>query len=111
MALLQLLKAGYTLVAADSTQNLVYIPITDTLTMPLRAANSWDIAALNEILIEKDYGASFPGYRILDVGAYNGDTPLFFAAYGAEKVIAAEPAPDNYASPGKILPILLIASA
>jgi len=76
---------------------LAFIAITKALVLPLRAANSWDIAALNEILIEKDYGASFPGYRILDVGAYNGDTPLFFAAYGAEKVIAAEPAPDNYA--------------
>ena len=97
VALLRLLKAGYPLVDVDSAQNLVYIAITEALILPLRAANSWDIAALNEILIEKDYGSSFPGYRILDIGAYNGDTPLFFAAHGAEKVIAAEPAPDNYA--------------
>jgi len=84
-------------VGVNSAGNLVYIAITDTLTLPLRAANSWDIAALSETLIEKDYGSSFLGYRILDVGAYNGDTPLFFVAHGAEKVIAAEPAPDNYA--------------
>lgn len=97
VALLRLLKAGYPLVNVDSAQNLVYIAINEALILPLRAANSWDIAALNEILIEKDYGSSFPGFHILDVGAYNGDTPLFFAAHGAQKVIAAEPAPDNYA--------------
>ncbi len=97
VALLRLLEAGYPLLSVDSVQNLVYIAISDGLTLPLRAADSWDIAALNEILIEKDYGSSFPGYRILDVGGYNGDTPLFFAAHGAEKVIAAESAPDNYA--------------
>jgi len=97
VALLRLLKAGYTLVSADPAQNTIFMAIHSNLVLPLRASDSWDIATLNEILIEKDYGTSFPGYRILDIGAYNGDTPLFFAAYGAEKVIAAEPAPDNYA--------------
>jgi FkbM family methyltransferase len=85
------------LVSVDSTLNTLSIAIASDLIVSLRSGDSYDLGCLNELLIEKDYGTAFPGYRILDVGAYIGDTPLFFAAHGAQKVIAAEPAPDNYA--------------
>jgi FkbM family methyltransferase len=97
ITLLRILKAGYPLVSADSTLNTLSIAIAPDLIVSLRSRDSYDVVCLNELLIEKEYGTAFPGYRILDVGAYNGDTPLFFAAHGAQKVIAAEPAPDNYA--------------
>ncbi len=95
--LLRLLKAGYPLVSADPSRNTLAIAITPALVLSLRASDSSDTVSLSELLIDKEYGTSFPGYRIVDVGAYIGDTPLFFAAHGAEKVIAAEPTPDNYA--------------
>ncbi len=95
--LLRILKAGYPLVSVDSTLNTLSIAIASDLIVSLRASDSYGVGCLNELLIEKDHGTAFPGYRILDVGAYIGDTPLFFAAHGAQKVIAAEPAPDNYA--------------
>ena len=87
--LLRLLKAGYPLVSVDSTLNTLSIAIASDLIVSLRASDSYGVGCLNELLIEKDHGTAFPGYRILDIGAYNGDTPLFFAAHGAEKVIAA----------------------
>jgi hypothetical protein len=78
-ALLRLLKAGYPLVSVDSTLNTLSITIASDLIVLLRP---YDVGCLNGLLIEKEYGTAFPGYRILDVGAYIGDTPLFFAAHG-----------------------------
>lgn len=94
-ALLWLLKAGYAILSANADSGGLSIAITDNLNLQVRGIE--DFGLLNEVLVEKVYGSAFPAYRILDIGAYVGETSLFFAAFGAEKVIAAEPAPDNYA--------------
>jgi len=50
---------------------------------------------LGEIFIDKMYGEpSCEGAVVIDVGAFIGDTPLFFASRGAKRVIAFEPIPQ-----------------
>ncbi len=94
---LRLYEAGYTPVAIDAEKNALTIEMAPGVRYMAHVADTADLVHLKELLLEREYGASFAGYRILDVGAYRGDTALFFCIYGAEKVIAAEPAPDNYA--------------
>jgi len=56
-----------------------------------------DLMTLYEIFVRQDYGSDFTGKVVLDVGAYNGDSAVFFALRGAKKVIALEPYPPSYA--------------
>ncbi len=94
---LRLYEAGYKPVAIDAEKNALTIEMAPGVRYTAHVADTADLVHLKELLLEQEYGASFSGYRILDVGAYRGDTALFFCIYGAEKVIAVEPAPDNYA--------------
>ncbi len=94
---LRLYEAGYAPVAIDAERSALTIEMAPGVRYTAHVADTADLVHLKELLLEREYGASFSGYRILDVGAYRGDTALFFCVYGAEKVIAAEPAPDNYA--------------
>lgn len=62
-----------------------------------RLAMGMDLMTLYELFVRKDYGDDFVGKVVIDVGAYNGDSSVFFALQGAKKVIALEPYPPNYA--------------
>jgi len=97
LSLLRLIRAGYVPKAVDAEKNALTIEMAPGVFYTAYVANAMDLVPLKELLLEQEYGASFRGYRILDVGAYRGETALFFCIHGAEKVIAAEPAPDNYA--------------
>jgi len=46
---------------------------------------------------------SIENKEIIDIGANNGDTPIYFAMRGASNVIALEPLPKNYEFAKKIL--------
>jgi FkbM family methyltransferase len=94
---LRLYEAGYTPVAIDAEKNVLIIEMAPGVRYTAHVADTADLAPLKELLLEQEYGVSFRGYWILDVGGYRGETALFFCAHGAEKVIVAEPAPDNYA--------------
>ncbi len=94
---IRLLQAGYPPVAIDPERNTLTIAIAPDVHFVADLFNTADLVVLKELLIEEEYSAHFPGYKIIDVGAYRGETALFFCARGAEAVIAAEPAPDNYA--------------
>lgn len=96
-SLLHLAKAGYYPLSAEPASNTLLMPIGPGVAISLRTHPSGDIGILKELLIDRDYGNDFPGYKIIDVGAYIGETALFFCSQGAEQVIAAEPAPDNVA--------------
>ncbi|BFI73750.1 hypothetical protein YN1_7370 [Nanoarchaeota archaeon] len=50
---------------------------------------------IEEIFEKNIYGNKFSGI-ILDIGASNSDSSIFFAVNGAEKVIALEPFPESY---------------
>lgn len=54
-----------------------------------------DILMLYEIFVEKDYGERFHG-TVIDVGAYTGNSSIYFAIQGAERVIALEPNPKSF---------------
>ncbi len=95
ISLLHLARLGYYPLSVESATNTLSIPISDGLSILLRADRSGDIGILKELLVDQDYGSDFQGYKIIDVGAYIGETALFFCSRGAEKVIAVEPAPDN----------------
>ncbi|MCS7188286.1 MAG: FkbM family methyltransferase [Bacteroidia bacterium] len=56
-----------------------------------------DLMTLYELFGRKDYGENFSAQTVVDVGAYNGDSAVFFALQGAHRVIALEPYPPNYA--------------
>lgn len=62
-----------------------------------RLSVGMDLMTLYELFGRKDYGEDFTGKVVLDVGAYNGDSAVYFALQGAKRVIALEPYPPNYA--------------
>ncbi len=96
LGLLHLGKLGYHPISVDPVTHTLLMPMGSGLIISLRPARSGDIGLLKELLLDRDYGDDFPGYKVLDVGAYVGATALFFCSHGAQKVIAAEPALDNY---------------
>ncbi|MEM1510098.1 MAG: FkbM family methyltransferase [Thermofilaceae archaeon] len=56
-----------------------------------------DIPCIYATFVEEEYNKfSFKDKVVLDIGAYIGDTSLFFAAKGARKVIAYEPNPEVF---------------
>ncbi|WP_338055778.1 FkbM family methyltransferase [Stygiolobus azoricus] len=61
----------------------------------MRTIKGADILHITEIYEDKIYGNAFKGV-IIDVGASNADSSIFFAINGAEKVIALEPFPESY---------------
>lgn len=56
-----------------------------------------DLMTLYELFGRKDYGEDFSGQTVVDVGAYNGDSAVYFALQGARRVIALEPYPPSFA--------------
>jgi len=97
VSLLHLAKLGYRPISIDPDTHTLLMPMGSGITILLRADKSGDIGILKELLVDRDYGDSFQGYKIIDVGAYIGETALFFCSRGAEAVVAVEPAPDNAA--------------
>ena len=50
-----------------------------------------------EVFIDNEWGfLNVKGHHVIDVGAFNGDSSIYFAINGAEKVIAIEPHPKAY---------------
>ncbi|MEM2178984.1 MAG: FkbM family methyltransferase, partial [Candidatus Methanomethylicaceae archaeon] len=52
--------------------------------------------SLNEKFLEEAYDVDVRGAIVLDIGAYIGDSPLYWLHKGASKVIAVEPVPEYY---------------
>ena len=50
-----------------------------------------------EVFVNNEWGfLNIQGRHVIDVGAFNGDSSIYFAINGAEKVIAIEPHPKAY---------------
>jgi len=45
---------------------------------------------------EKEYPLSVKNRKVLDIGAYIGDTPIYWVLRGAKVVYAVEPVPEHY---------------
>ncbi|MEM4384118.1 MAG: FkbM family methyltransferase [Candidatus Caldarchaeum sp.] len=52
--------------------------------------------SLDEDVLKRVYDVDVKGAVVLDVGAYIGDTPIYWVYRGASKVIAVEPVPQHY---------------
>jgi len=58
--------------------------------------SSW---SLNEVYVENQYNypeilSNLKGKDVVDIGANIGDSPIYFAVFGAKKVIGVEPLPN-----------------
>lgn len=71
--------------------------LTPQGTFLTRLSVGMDLMTLYELFVRRDYGANFQDKVILDVGAYNGDSAVYFALQGAKRVIALEPYPPSFA--------------
>lgn len=89
--LLNLLERGWKVKEAYENN----IILCKEICLNIRTTKGADIIHLDEIYERKIYGKSFRGV-IIDVGASNADSSIFFAINGAEKVIALEPFPESY---------------
>ncbi|MCW1302645.1 MAG: FkbM family methyltransferase [Candidatus Rehaiarchaeum fermentans] len=90
---LKVLDAGWTI--ADNSDKITACYQSKSPCIKIRreiAAECWSIS---EIFVDKVYGERFHG-SVIDVGAYNGDSSIYFALNGAERVIALEPFPENF---------------
>lgn len=61
-----------------------------------RYNEGFDIGHLVEIFVDKRYGSDFNGKIIIDVGASNADSSIYFAKRNATKVIALEPSANSF---------------
>lgn len=71
--------------------------IAPGMRLPTRTDRGLDLFTLYEVFVEKIYGTNYQGKRVLDIGAYRGETTLFFLLSGAKEVVAVEPLPENAA--------------
>jgi len=51
---------------------------------------------INEIFVKEVYKSDFANKIVIDVGAYRGESAIYFAINGAKRVIALEPDEENY---------------
>lgn len=89
---LQLLEKGWKVKEFYDTDSVL---ICKEVCLKIRTSRGWDLGHIDEIYERHIYGDRFSGI-IIDVGASNADSSIFFAIRGAQKVIALEPFPESY---------------
>ena len=89
-------KYGWRLV--DVSNNLaIYENVQKGIRLYSRIDDGWPYsAAIYEIFVQEVYKSDFKNKIVIDVGAYRGESAIYFAINGAKKVIALEPDEDNY---------------
>ncbi|MGQ9864396.1 MAG: FkbM family methyltransferase [Bacteroidia bacterium] len=92
--LVGLLEAGYK-VQGGSQANTLLWELAPGKFFATRLDTGMDVMTLYEIFGRKDYGEDFAGKYVIDVGAYNGDSAVYFALRGAKAVVALEPHGPN----------------
>jgi FkbM family methyltransferase len=94
IGLARLLREGWEIKTVEPDY-LVLSPDPSTL-LKCRLNQGTDISLLGEIFVRGVYGSDFKGKTVVDVGAYTGDSAIFFSKRGARLVLALEPDPRNY---------------
>jgi FkbM family methyltransferase len=61
-----------------------------------RWSEGFDVVNAGEVFSDRVYAQDVRGKVVLDLGAGDGDSALFFAAEGAAKVVALEPNPESF---------------
>ncbi|MHA1610310.1 MAG: FkbM family methyltransferase, partial [Candidatus Njordarchaeales archaeon] len=82
------------------SQNLIMIPVSVKplirMRVPMRG-NFWLCNIFKRFKeFEKQYNIAVEKRIVLDIGAFIGDTPLYWICKGARKVYAVEPVPEHY---------------
>ena len=89
----KLLDAGWTII--DNQKKITLCYQSKSPCIIIRRENLAGIYECKEIFVDKVYGERFHG-TVIDVGAFIGDSSIYFALNGAERVIALEPFPENF---------------
>jgi len=76
--------------------DLARLRLPEGVSLWVRLNRGFDVGHLQELFVDRAYGSSFSG-TVVDVGASNGDSAIFFAINGAERVVALEPDPESFA--------------
>ena len=82
------------------SQNLIMIPVSVKppirMKIPMRG-NFWLCNIFKRFKeFERQYNIAVENRVVLDIGAFIGDTPLYWIRKGASKVYAVEPVPEHY---------------
>jgi len=93
IGLAKLLSRGWNMKHVD-TDYLLLSPEPGTI-LKCRLNQGTDISLVAEIFVRQVYGSDFNQKVVVDVGAYNGDSAVFFARRGARLVIGLEPDPRS----------------
>ena len=93
IGLAKLLSRGWKIEHVDN-EYVLLSPEPGTI-LKCRLNQGTDISLVSEIFIRQVYGSDFNEKVVLDVGAYNGDSAIYFAKRGAQLVIGLEPDPRS----------------
>jgi hypothetical protein len=93
IGLAKLLRNGWKIRHIDNDY-LLLSPEPETV-LKCRLNQGTDISLVAEIFVRQVYGSDFNQKVVVDVGAYNGDSAIFFAKRGARLVIGLEPDPRS----------------
>ena len=93
IGLAKLLNRGWKIQHVDEDY-LLLSPEPGTI-LKCRLNQGTDISLVAEIFVRQVYGSDFNQKVVVDVGAYNGDSAIYFATRGARLVIALEPDPHS----------------
>ena len=92
--LINLLNNGWQIGTVKDTH--VKMVNKDGSVITCRLKYGFDLWHLNEIWVNQVYGSDFKDANVVDIGASNGDSSIFFAKRGAKKVIGFEPDNRSY---------------
>ena len=93
IGLAKLLNRGWKIRHVDNDY-LLLSPQPGTV-LKCRLNQGTDISLVSEIFVRQVYGSDFNQKVVVDVGAYNGDSAIYFARRGARLVIGLEPDPRS----------------
>lgn len=93
IGLAKLLNRGWKIEHVDD-EYVLLSPEPGTV-LKCRLNQGTDISLVSEIFVRQVYGSNFNQKVVLDVGAYNGDSAIYFAKRGAQLVIGLEPDPRS----------------
>ena len=93
IGLAKLLSRGWKIRHIDNDY-LLLSPEPGTV-LKCRLNQGTDISLVAEIFVRQVYGTDFNQKVVVDVGAYNGDSAIYFARRGARLVIGLEPDPRS----------------
>lgn len=93
IGLAKLLSRGWKIEHVDG-EYVLLSPEPGTI-LKCRLNQGTDISLVSEIFVRQVYGSDFNQKVVVDVGAYNGDSAIYFARRGARLVVALEPDPRS----------------